>query len=372
MSTAPPRPADTTDGRSAAIAAPRPTGAGASVCAGATLAATILLATGLSGCGPDVDAKAAATSPPAISPPADLPTARPVLASVDDLAFDPSGRLLALDRGKVAEVDAQGKLGRRESLIRGKRASSASGGGFSPDASAVAVFVGLSVRVVSRASGRVRWTADQPGSVYDQPQAFWSTDASRLLIEADGPALALDARTGKRLRSIRGFSGYFGRHSFSPKGRSVVVGAGHGVTMVSVGSGEKRVLPKVERIDREPGLDRPAWSPDGKLIAGTGGMALDLATGRFRRLGTSRSGTEVAWSPDGRWLATFGVLEDDADEDAGLSVVDVASGEETVLARGGAREERGELAWSADSRQVAYVSPPGSPCAEESGGGDLC
>ena len=92
----------------------------------------------------------------------------------------------------------------------------------------------------------------------------------------------------------------------------------------------------------------PFPSPDGKLIAfnSEDGFTLINADGSGRRLLEGCGGTDTTWAPDSTRL----VCQVEVGYDAGLAVVDVATGTSRLLAR------RGQAArWSPDGRTVAYV-----------------
>jgi serine/threonine-protein kinase len=104
--------------------------------------------------------------------------------------------------------------------------------------------------------------------------------------------------------------GVFNSMTLSPDGRRLAVGAGFGSGALSIW---------VKQLDRGPfsrltfgGLDRrPAWSPDGQLIAfirdsGAGGNVMVHnadGSGSDRVLAHyDRQLQEVTWSPDGQWI----------------------------------------------------------------------
>ncbi|MGA5515968.1 hypothetical protein ACPCK2_06830 [Streptomyces pseudogriseolus] len=110
------------------------------------------------------------------------------------------------------------------------------------------------------------------------------------------------------------------------------------------------------------GVRRPAWSPDGLLLAaGTRGRVIVWGAGptgrwqRVRALDWPDAGTlvcRVAWSPDGSRLAA-------APGSAGGPVViwDTVTWERLrVFGRAGGRDWAPALSWCADSRLLAFVS----------------
>jgi dipeptidyl aminopeptidase/acylaminoacyl peptidase len=96
----------------------------------------------------------------------------------------------------------------------------------------------------------------------------------------------------------------------------------------------------------------------------------DVATGKAARLGSDRQAASGArWSPDGRWIAYFG-----RDEDNGALMVSRPDGSETsslaaVRGTNHPLPSSGErLAWSPDSRRIAYISSTPGPETEDANG----
>lgn len=325
--------------------------------------AIALGALGLLSCGDTEGAGGAIRAAATPQPEQTIPKGVPVQAYAADLAFRPDGRLRALVDDKVGVVDASGRVTATRSL---RRSESATGAALSPDATRAVAYVQAGrakVRVVTIASRTLRWTANSGTSQFEEDRAYWSSDGSRVLLQTDGPLRLRDARTGRLIRSFAPGTSYLGRQPLSPDGSTLAMSAKEGVALVDARTGRRRV------IKLGAALDRPTWSADGRSIAGggAGAVIVDVASGQVRRL-EADSGAELAWSPDGRWIAAYAVGRSDQGE-AGVSVIDAQTGQATVLAKTGAREEQGRLTWSHDSLRVAYISPPGIPCAPEAGGG---
>lgn len=111
----------------------------------------------------------------------------------------------------------------------------------------------------------------------------------------------------------------------------------------------------------------PCWSPDGKDIAFLRGPTSEnlvaniyiiSANGGEPRQLTSESdkafsGTTIAWSPDGKLLAYFSRDERTA-PDGTLKVIPVDGGEPRVVGKVESIYAHKEMAWSPDSKQIAF------------------
>jgi len=125
-----------------------------------------------------------------------------------------------------------------------------------------------------------------------------------------------------------------------------------------------------------------ALSPDGKHIAYTITMRdepgrpygqlwiMDLATQKSTRIGGDKDrGGSPLWSPDGKWLAFFGKQGDKS----GLLIAKPDGSDVTALVSPGGTNSPlpgagNEVAWSPDSKQIAYISStPDDRAAEASG-----
>ncbi|HEU4763448.1 MAG TPA: protein kinase [Gemmatimonadales bacterium] len=157
------------------------------------------------------------------------------------------------------------------------------------------------------------------------------------------------------------WSGAFNSMALSPDGRQLAVGAG-------LGSGALSIW--IKQLDRGPfsrltfnGSDRrPAWSPDGRMIAfirdsGLGGSVFGRradGAGTDRLLvHLDRQLQEVTWSPDGKWLV---VRTDNGTAGAGDIVGIRTSGDTTPVPLAATRFTELSPAVSPDGRWLAYAS----------------
>jgi Tol biopolymer transport system component len=176
----------------------------------------------------------------------------------------------------------------------------------------------------------------------EDEQAAWSPDGRRLAFTRDGNVAVLDVTT----RHVRVLAS--GRDpDWSPDGRRLVFGvfsqkrewlatiSADGTRKRALGPGGRGVL-----------VARPAWSPDGKLIAfeeGAGLWVTDPAGRHRRRLPTGGYADSPSWSPDARRI-TFTC--------GGDTWCEVRrDGSHYRRHRGG-----GEPAWAPDGRFLAVTS----------------
>jgi len=135
-------------------------------------------------------------------------------------------------------------------------------------------------------------------------------------------------------------------------------GVGHGVLWVMNPDGTERHV-----LTRDTAGTGVAWSPDGRMLAfvgvqvGLGDVYVVNADGTgMRRLTQGHDGLmafEPAWSPDGRRIAFARYPPNPLRSGKfGIFVVDVAGGEERLLARH-AFQYAGHV-WSPDGRQVVF------------------
>jgi RNA polymerase sigma factor (sigma-70 family) len=177
----------------------------------------------------------------------------------------------------------------------------------------------------------------------------FSPDGRRLAGAAfDGAVWIWDARTGKRLLALPSHAGIATAVAFDPDGTLLASAArsedGPGKMRLSDAQSGQTV-----RTCEGGGPGPLAFSPDGKLLAGTGGhqpavlTLWDVATGKVvRTLGEKTEGSPVAFSPDGSRLAGI--------DDLRVTVWEVATGK-VVLRPGG--DLPGCVAFSPDGKWLA-------------------
>jgi Tol biopolymer transport system component len=201
-----------------------------------------------------------------------------------------------------------------------------------------------------------------------------SPDGRTLVFERDFRLWRMDTATGQAAEvpvTLRGtpaspdperrrFTEDFQELALSPDGKKVAL-----VVRGEVFAAGAKEGGDAERVTDTPGREsQVAWAPDSRRLvyaAERGGATrlylYDLATRAEKQL-TRGDATDASpvFSPDGKWVAfARGGRE--------LRVVDPATGEERMLARGYLdrppfNSERG-MAWSPDSRWVAFLSPLG-------------
>jgi eukaryotic-like serine/threonine-protein kinase len=156
--------------------------------------------------------------------------------------------------------------------------------------------------------------------------------------------------------------------TFSPDGQQVAFcwmgekGDNWDIYVTMVGS------PEVRRLTEGPEVDvKPAWSPDGKLIAfvqapvwGVEGKIRVISPlgGASRKVSDLPQDGRLSWSPDGRWLASPRSRKpgETRPEDGGLYLVPIDGGEPRVLTRPAPPRDDTDPAFSPDGRRVAYSS----------------
>jgi Tol biopolymer transport system component len=166
-----------------------------------------------------------------------------------------------------------------------------------------------------------------------------SPDGSRVVgVDQDG-LFVVEVRGGaKRRLSDVGSSG-----AWSPDGRWIAYVDANGVELVRPDSSERRTFPTLY-----PQLSRAPWSPDGtRLVVESDGriVVVDVATGRETVLAR---GFQPAWSPDGNRIA---FVQDDA-----IATVRPNGGDLTELTTPATPTYTDSSPqWAPDSRAVAYL-----------------
>ena len=157
------------------------------------------------------------------------------------------------------------------------------------------------------------------------------------------PLVIQDKQTGQGVEVFRSGPGETILGNWSPNGQNFVFTWYKNVpeyfsVVYIVNADGSGLRPLTSHLDRET-LERPRWSPDGREIAipvwsNSGGMAMiiiNYLTGETNRLKVSpimklnslMDQGEMAWSPDSRWLAYIS----QANDHFGLEILNVESGE---------------------------------------------
>jgi RNA polymerase sigma factor (sigma-70 family) len=165
-----------------------------------------------------------------------------------------------------------------------------------------------------------------------------------------------------RLGTVRFRQGFITRQvAFSPNGKIVAcAGVGRGVCLWDEATGKE-----LRQIGSATRADAIAFSPDGKYVAcsfwgprGKGGTALyESATGRKLidlpdDVGVYPIG--LAFAPDGKTIAagTSGPRN-------GIQFFDAATGAKRKMKVSPGNEDINQMAWSPDSKRIAWVGPDG-------------
>ena len=121
---------------------------------------------------------------------------------------------------------------------------------------------------------------------------------------------------------------------------------------------EQNALANMLTLVPDPASD-PAISPDGKMVAfrrnsyapGAAGIFVTGSSGKALTQLTQHPGDCCpAWSPDGKMLAFSRIAADEY----GIYVVNATGGEPRKISHEDPRKKRGELAWTADGKFIAF------------------
>jgi WD40 repeat protein len=227
-------------------------------------------------------------------------------ARVWEVEFSPDGSRIATgsEDGTAAIWDAE--TGRRLITLAGHKKGSWIGVGFSPDGTTlVTTDTAGALRLWDARTGRLERELSAPGALCG---AVFSPDgtgvSAGLCAESGGTAFVWDARTGKRVLTLRGAQSWILWVAFSPDGSRIASASLDGTTKVwDAKTGEELLT-----LSQGGWVLTAAFSPDGRSVAtgGTDGTArIWNATTGAPGLVLSGAGTavgDVEFSPDGRYL----------------------------------------------------------------------
>jgi Tol biopolymer transport system component len=203
-----------------------------------------------------------------------------------------------------------------------------------------------------------------PVAVVSGARAAWSPDGRRIAFQRTGDVYVVDADGRNETRVSAGKS-----PNWSPDGRRIVFAGADGITVVNLdGSGARTLIRHDFRDDTykpwDLGVDKPAWSPDGALIAfehlGDGDVqpaqafVMDSSGANPRRVtqlpnGTRYAESDPSWSPDGSklayWSYGYGIAVNDRNGGVPTSVHADFSGGVVYGAK---------PTWRRDGRAIAF------------------
>src|SRR5262249_39931872 len=162
--------------------------------------------------------------------------------------------------------------------------------------------------VLDVSSGEERCRCEPVGKGPRPECLCFSPDGKVLAVAvAWAPVQLFDADTGKELPRLAGSQvGLFAALAFSPGGKPLAVGSGHGVRLWDLATG-KELLPSPEVWNS---VGSVVFSPDGKRLAFAEVARLhvyDAATRRpVWRSEPAGDLSGIAFAPDGKTLAAFG------------------------------------------------------------------
>lgn len=286
-------------------------------------------------------------------------------ASLRKLVFSPDSRTFAITSAEstIKLWDAgTGKLVRRIGGLKSNAEITTVA--FSPDGATLAAPEANTIRLAAVKNGtRLKQFAGNGAFAIDSV-AFSKTGKYLASVGEEQPLILWNARTGTLERNFHfgdSFHSYSRSLAFSPDEKSLAVGAGSNVKIVSLATGQvTRTLSEVGYI-----FD-VAWSPDGNTIAAATGSD---AKGDVR-LWNARSGKllhtltrgaefrSVAFSPDGKSVAGG-----EAEYDGSVLVWRVADGklEQTLKVQ---RSYISGVAFSPDGKRLLSASGDDYPALE--------
>ena len=230
-------------------------------------------------------------------------TRRVVSGSIDTFSWSPDGRRIAYGDLGVFTIRSDG--------TQRKRVVSNAWAGFplwSPDGREILFQNGGADgqdhwHTVPAAGGKVRAVAVAAFS----SSPAWSPDSTRIAFEravgaaashpASGSQIALVRRNGKGLRSLTTGDGHRYRPAWSPNGRLIAFERNGSVLVIRDDGTRSRVLTR--------GLE-PQFAPDGTKVlfsSSTGLATVDVRGESIRRLTDTDGDRAATWSPDGRLIA---------------------------------------------------------------------
>jgi tricorn protease len=231
--------------------------------------------------------------------------------------------------------------------------------------------LGADLRCFEISSGRDERLDIRLESDFDQMRERWikkpmdyltaahvSPDGERVVLTARGQVFVAPAKQGRLVEATRHAGVRYRQARFFPDGRSLAVlsdetGEVEWWKVPANGVGEPSALTKDGRVLRFDG----AVSPDGKRIAyhdkNQELWLLDIASGKSTRIARSAAGefSDLAWSPDSRWLAYV------APSDNGMGRIWLyGTDEATAVPLTSGRVASSGPAWGLDGKWLYFLS----------------
>jgi TolB protein len=189
-----------------------------------------------------------------------------------DPAWSPNGRMLAV----VEEVNVNPRISAPYDVVDVMRADGSGrrqltaglAPAWSPDGRSLLFVHGRALYVIAATGGRARKVLGTQGAA----SPAWSPDG-RSIAYAHGSSVLLVAPDGTKQRKLAAG----GAPAFSPNGKQVALNRGSALFVVPSAGGTARRLSGAA-------VKHAAWSPDGRFIAGDGGVIVTVATGAVRTI----------------------------------------------------------------------------------------